>query len=585
MKFSAFLKYLNESTEGMLDIKSTNLEKMSTKAIKALRTQDIEISEKFDGTKLTLIRTKDEYKKGDDPLKYWLVSFKNNLLTSEEFENVDRTEAKEKSLSNAQYAFVFDYLKQIDPTQFPLNREYFVEYLMRKPTLIVKYSEDMYHNFMLIGYADGANPNIEGMKVTTSSGELKQDKLEEEAFKLKMLSPPVVFRGKLSNFSNGIVKNTTGLYKEKKQKQINEIKENYEKNKDLIESDDPDAFRQGLKQIFLNVTSIFSNKRNDLDDKGRPSIEGFMIKGEKFIKIQDPKVTNKDFRLAVKLQYSMDKLAEDEYFKLVNEKARELLKKKPNGTIRDFSNFIYNDPRRDIQNFYEELVKIFKNDDFEARKPLFHVKDQLMIEVKIVIGIGAHEEHVKGYDGFVLIPGRYNPATKAHIQKMFIENGIEKYPNYGIIIQLIKGTGTDVIKNPFDLNFQQEWIRKAIKEKDRIMFFEFPTGDLSKLIQNIEKSGKKVKALVAGDDRALGYKNQLKSLGREDIHFEPLSRLDDNISSTSLKLSLLMNDIEEYKNNAHSAHHSDFEFIKDKYLQILNDAGVTQEKAIEELYK
>jgi hypothetical protein len=581
MKFSAFLK-VEEATKGMLDIKSTNLAKMSGRAITKLVDQDVEISEKFDGTKLTLIRTKEEYKKGDSPLKYWLVSFKNNLLTSQEFENVSREDAKEQSLSNAQYSFVFDHLKELDPSQFQTNREYFVEYLMRKPTLIVKYAEDMYHNFMLIGYGDNANPVVEGLRVSTSSGELKQEGLDEEAAKMKMLSPPIVFKGKISNFSAGLVKNATGLYKERKQKQINEIRENYERHKELLESDDPDAVRQGLNMTFLNVTSIFSNKRNDLDDKGRPTIEGFMIKGEKFVKVQDPKITNKDFRLAVKLQNSMDREAENEYFAMMNEKSRELLEKKPNASLRDFSNYVYNDPKGEIQAFYDELVSKFQDDDFANRKPIFHVKDQLMIELKIVIGTGVQG---KGYEGFVLIPGRYNPATAAHIQKMFIENGLEKYPNYGVIVQLVKGkgTGNDVVKNPFDLKFQKEWIKKAVKGEERIMFFEFPSADLSKLIPNIEKSGKKVKALVAGEDRAQGYKNQLSSLGREDIVFEPLTRSDDNISATALKLSLLKDDEEAFKANAHPTHHKEYANVRDKFLQILNSAGIAPEQAIKEL--
>ena len=97
--------------KNFLDISIPELKHTLTNELKCktFLTMPVTIEEKYDGTKLTLIRNSQDYSK--DYRKNWIVAYKSFIIYPEEFENIDRSKIKKESIGISQYAFVHDILK------------------------------------------------------------------------------------------------------------------------------------------------------------------------------------------------------------------------------------------------------------------------------------------------------------------------------------------------------------------------------------------------------------------------------------------------------------------------------------------
>lgn len=100
------------------------------------------VTEKIDGTKLTLVRT-DNFDL-DDYTKNWIVSYKGTVLYANEFSHYGETErenVKKYSTGIGQYVLVFDHLKSINDNivNIPPKTEFSIEFAQNKATLTRTY--------------------------------------------------------------------------------------------------------------------------------------------------------------------------------------------------------------------------------------------------------------------------------------------------------------------------------------------------------------------------------------------------------------------------------------------------------------
>ena len=117
--------------------------KPKTESLRKSRAQKIvstklTITEKVDGTKLTLVRT-DKYD-ANDYTNNWIVSYKGTVLYAREFSHYgdkEREGVQKNSTGIGQYVQVFDHLKKINTNikSIPINTEFSVEFAQNKETL------------------------------------------------------------------------------------------------------------------------------------------------------------------------------------------------------------------------------------------------------------------------------------------------------------------------------------------------------------------------------------------------------------------------------------------------------------------
>ena len=294
-------KKLVESVD-MLDISIKNINKISDKKLKEFLNSEVEITEKFDGTKLTLVRNNVEW--SENFLDNWIVAYKNQILYYEEFENIDDEKIKKHSVGISQYKFVFEHLKKVHKftKDIPLNTEFFIEFIQNKLTTTRDYKNK--HGLYLIAYSPlNSYAIIGGMLKTKPTCFCQDEKLKEYARKLKLNLPPVLFRGKLNSIENiekGIINNNLLV-----------IFENLKKNYD-------GDIKKFVVDLFLKFESIIG---------GKP--EGVVIKkmddGE-MIKIVQADQYDKNVRQSKKLKYmSDDKKINEKYFKKIYELSDKII--------------------------------------------------------------------------------------------------------------------------------------------------------------------------------------------------------------------------------------------------------------------
>ena len=95
----------------MLDISILNIDKAKNKLL-ALMDVPVTITEKTDGTKLTIVRTNNPF--SSEWKRNWIVSYKGSIIYPEDFEGVSQDlekDIKETSIGISQYKYVFDVLK------------------------------------------------------------------------------------------------------------------------------------------------------------------------------------------------------------------------------------------------------------------------------------------------------------------------------------------------------------------------------------------------------------------------------------------------------------------------------------------
>ena len=196
-----------------MDISIKNLKKHifepKAEAVRLARAEEIVrqsmvVTEKVDGTKLTLVRT--ETKRESDYTKNWIVAYKGEVLSADEFghlSNKERSTISQTSVGIGQYALVFDHLKRINSKadQIPLSIEFSVEFAQNKDTLTRTYVNK--GGMFLRSYGTVTYRVLGGhLHTAVRGGEITDhDKVKQMAKVLEISSFPVFHQGNLSQAS------------------------------------------------------------------------------------------------------------------------------------------------------------------------------------------------------------------------------------------------------------------------------------------------------------------------------------------------------------------------------------------------
>lgn len=519
----------------MLDISILNIDKEITneKKITDFIKKHIVLEEKLDGTKLTVIRTGNNF----DPtnvMNNFIFSYKNNVLIPEEYEGLSREQIKKESIGSSQYAFVVDHFAKINKSlkSIPKNTEFFIEFLMNKPTLTRDYKQK--HGLVLISYSPTSYKLMNGKVVSKPKG-FFQDNLDKYAKLLKLDVPAKIFDGTPNSYEN--------LIKGSKSKQF---KDTVERNKGVLQSAENEvAFFQEFKNVVLQVESVYGGKT-----------EGVVIKLDdgKILKILQADQHDAKTRFAKKAIYKMDQDAENAYFAEIHKIAIEIV---------DGLNF-----EQKYEQVLKELnAKVYGNIDLpkHTKKVLLNTQDDLFVTAKTKL-----LKRLPGNNNALFI-GRLQPPTKLHMK--IIEDGLANFDN--VVIGLVKGKKSDKSKNPFPYDLQYAMIKEVFPD---VEIFEVGSGNVLGMFNKIDLN---INAILAGSDRVEGYKNQLKR--NPDIIVVETQRDFSGVSGTKAREAIAENDEAKFKQNMHS---TSFKYFK-QLQQILkaNEQSHLSFKDYQKLYE
>ena len=196
-----------------MDISIKNLKKHvfepKTESLRIARAKDIIsanmiVTEKVDGTKLTLVRRNNPA--SPDYTKNWIVAYKGAILSAKEFSHLGDKEKEDiagSSVGIGQYALVFDHLKKINDKigSIPLSTEFSVEFAQNKDTLTRTYTNK--GGMFLRSYGKVVYRIVQGELHTAVQGAeiTAHDMVKKMADYLEISSFPIFHRGNLTQAS------------------------------------------------------------------------------------------------------------------------------------------------------------------------------------------------------------------------------------------------------------------------------------------------------------------------------------------------------------------------------------------------
>ena len=129
-----------ESKYEMMDISIKQLSKEinTEEKIRNFLEDNIEIQSKEDGIKCTLIHTANtgDYKRD------WIVAYKGTIIYPSEVDKLgDIDKVEKEGIGESQFSFIWDKLKKANYKSLPISQEFFVEFLVKKPTVMSNYSK------------------------------------------------------------------------------------------------------------------------------------------------------------------------------------------------------------------------------------------------------------------------------------------------------------------------------------------------------------------------------------------------------------------------------------------------------------
>lgn len=392
-----------------LDISIKDVSKVfnTTASINKFLNTNVVVTEKVDGTKLTIVRNDKPYSKNYQD--NWIIAFKGNVMYPEEYEGTSKSQIAKKSIGTSQYKLVHDHLKKVHAKakSIPKNTEFFVEYVMNKPTLTRDYKEK--HGMVLLAWSP-TKYEVNNGRIKTRSGSFNTN-VDKFAKALRLNSPRVLYKGKLGGIVSG--KFTT-----------------------------PEEHLEDIKQKLLGIESEFGGKT-----------EGVVIEtpdGQvyKFLQADQHDVGT---RAEKKQRFKMEPEKESKYFEQVRKLAIKLVEN-----------------MADESNIQTSLKKLSKAVYSMKSLPIKHEKKQL-INIQDDLFLTAKQQlirRLKGNNGALFI-GRFSPPTKAHIG--IVESAIKKFDT--VTVNIVKAGKKDLDKNPFPQEVQEKiWYSVFPKDKVTIQY-------------------------------------------------------------------------------------------------------------------
>lgn len=192
-----------------MDISITNLKKYvfepKTESLRLKRANEILnqgmlVTEKVDGTKLTLVRTNEV--DSNDYTKNWIVAYKGTVLYPKEFAYLTpqgKKDISQSSVGIGQYALIFDHLEKINGKigSIPRNTEFSIEFAQNKDTLTRTYVQK--GGMFLRSYGEVSYRIVGGSLNTVPKQEITEyTSVKKMADLLEISAFPIFFQGKVT---------------------------------------------------------------------------------------------------------------------------------------------------------------------------------------------------------------------------------------------------------------------------------------------------------------------------------------------------------------------------------------------------
>jgi len=168
-----------------------------------------------------------------------------------------------------------------------------------------------------------------------------------------------------------------------------------------------------------------------------------------------------------------------------------------------------------------------------------------------------------------LFSGRFQPFHKGHIR--IVDNILSKYPEYKVLIGIIKGAKTSLNKklNPLSFDYQNKLIRESLKDYgDKVIVYRKPltSGYLPIIFRELRLNDYEVKVVTAGEDRAESYRKIVKNMNNAfstvDLKFMELNRTDE--SSTNVREAIRDDDFNYFRKLTNPNIWDEFEILKEE---------------------
>lgn len=314
-------------------------ESLRIKRANELLSSNITITEKVDGTKLTLVRTTAS---DADYTKNWIVSYKGQILNAKEFAHVSDKEKQnitKISIGRSQYAIIFDHLKSINSRagSIPSNTEFSIEFAQNKDTLTRTYERlgGMFlRSYGTVDYRIVANKlytEVVGEEITDYTSVKKMADI------LQIATFPIMFSGKIT------------------QENINEYPAIASKMVGVDWKNPIDVLKK-FESAILSIESTLGGKT-----------EGVVLKlddGRFFKFVQaDQYDTKSGARAEKQAALKIDPEAKTPYFKLIRDLIYKIMKevgtegKTEEDVISDINFYIVKNEAK-LENFFEKLAKV-----------------------------------------------------------------------------------------------------------------------------------------------------------------------------------------------------------------------------------
>ena len=512
--------FVEAASDSMLDISIPNADKTFNGKLHLFFDTEFKIEEKTDGVKLTLFRNDEAYNPKDFSAN-WIVAYKNNVLHPNEFKKTNTKKVVKSGIGVTQYKLVFEHLKAIHKNleSVPKNTEFFIEFLMTKPTLTRSY--DHKHGMILIGYSHNVTVETQTeFRLYTKDAKLNQKQNEHYAELLELDLPAQLFKGKVDTFENLL----RGVENSNLKSAVNKHKTDL---KDLYKRSDWDDLYQKIKEIFLSVTSFYGG-----------TTEGVVlhdVNSGKIYKFLQADQHDKETRQKVKDKYKMSKEEEKKYYEKLKEIATDILNEID--LDRPFTQV--------IDEVSAAVQKVKFPQKLHAKKNDHQVREDLHLTTKM-----KYEKMLKGWAGVV---GKFRIITKEHVK--MIEYAVEKYK--GATVMLVTGARDKKLAQ-----VNMEILKEIFNGKP----VEIISGSNGNIISLERKTRNPIVTYVCGPDREEDYKKQLENANNDSVVDVYDSGKRDSVSASLAEKMVRRGDMQQVKRIVHPVAYEHIDKWRNFYL-------------------
>jgi len=486
---------VNEADD-YLNISIKNVDKVvkDEKTASELINQEVIVYGKYDGTKLSLLRTGEDW----DSKQWWkmfVVSYKGNIIYGTEYSELHPDADLDSTVGVSQYKSVIDHVSKNfnDWKSIPKNTEFFVEFLMNKPTLTRKYTK--LRQLILIGYSKVSSISVTNGRIHIKSNGLNMDDREKYAKILGLNLPELIFKGKMINFPKGLNSRATGYYKD------------YES---AFKGLPADGYWKLAKNFFSELPSLYGS----IKEEGVVFHLSNPMGNTNILKIVQDDQYDKELRFKIKQQYKMEVKDEDAYWLKVRESAEEIISTmKLNGKFAKI-----------LQELSRVVYKEYELGFTHKKKTDLNVRDDIQLTTKSML-----MRKLPGNNG-ALVVGKFRVFTNGH-KKMF-EQAL-KGRDF-LVVALVSNKET----------------KPTLELRKKMIQAEYPKVEIltttsGNLLTMINKTSQNINVVLAGSDRVDGYTEQMKR--NLDVQIEEVRRGEDDESATKVIRNL--SDVKYFKKN------------------------------------